>query len=488
MHGKITLVPHAEFFAHFLSSMKTPRHFKIVAHPHKSHEAEHTKQSVGMGMYPADSTPTPHGNASYAAVDWFNIDLPMECKADSMEQDPSDDDEPSGEPTAYRRKDALDQILSYAELVFKRQQRMFLFISSATSSALFNFKNRGNILVDFLHGCSHLSAAERGHDPTATRVSRGSFLYDSMKGRAARADPQDTHDYVRELFARSLDKGWPWWKLEVRGNVTKRKHHNLRPLTRKFLVGKPHFQASGVAGRFTRGYVALPLVSNDKIAKDAKFVFLKDAWRIDDADVEQEGATLEFLNDHKVKHVPTLVCHGDLGQFTESQGHWLAFRPRNTSNLERHSHYRLVVKEVGLLLEEFQENSFNLCYYLVCCLLAHARAFEASIIHRDISAGNILIYKDDDGKWHGLLNDWELSKKIDDSRQTDCIGTWQYMAARALTNSNRKIVIQDELESFFHVLLYFAVRFIPHNLRDDNVQNFLDGYFNGNGKCSNTHT
>ncbi|EJF57519.1 hypothetical protein DICSQDRAFT_69235, partial [Dichomitus squalens LYAD-421 SS1] len=280
-----------------------------------------------------------------------------------------------------------------------------------------------------------------------------------MQDRAARADPQDTHDYVRELFARSLDKGWPWWKLEVRGNVTKRKHHNFRPLTRKFLVGKPHFQASGVAGRFTRGYVALPLVSNDKIAKDAKFVFLKDAWRIDDADVEQEGATLEFLNDHKVKHVPTLVCHGDLGQFTESQDHWLAFRPRNTFNLERHSHYRLVMKEVGLPLEEF---SGQLLQSVLLFGVLSPRAFEAGIIHRDVSAGNILIYKDDDGKWHGLLNDWELSKRIDDDRQTDCVGTWQYMFARALTNPNRRIVIQDELESFFHVLLYFAVRFLPH--------------------------
>ena len=35
----------------------------------------------------------------------------------------------------------------------------------------------------------------------------------------------------------------------------------------------------------------------------------------------------------------------------------------------------------------------------------------------------MLIYKDDDGRWYGLLNDWELSKKIDggflESRQPD---------------------------------------------------------------------
>ena len=51
---------------------------------------------------------------------------------------------------------------------------------------------------------------------------------------------------------------------------------------------------------------------------------------------------------------------------------------------------------------------------LISPFLAHARAFKAGIIHRDISAGNMLLYRDDQGKLYGLLNDWELSKKVDD--------------------------------------------------------------------------
>ena len=53
------------------------------------------------------------------------------------------------------------------------------------------------------------------------------------------------------------------------------------------------------------------------------------------------------------------------------------------------------------------------------------------------------------------------------------------MSAHALNDPHRRIVIQDELESFFHVLLYYAVRFLPHNLADQKVGRFLYEYFDG---------
>ena len=47
--------------------------------------------------------------------------------------------------------------------------------------------------------------------------------------------------------------------------------------------------------------------------------------------------------------------------------------------------------------------------------IAHSHAFErAQILHRDISAGNILVTKNDDGSPKGLLIDWELAKKMNE--------------------------------------------------------------------------
>ena len=51
------------------------------------------------------------------------------------------------------------------------------------------------------------------------------------------------------------------------------------------------------------------------------------------------------------------------------------------------------------------------------------------------------------------------------------------MSAHACNNSRRRHVIQDELESFFHVLLYYAIRFLPHTLNKKSVNGFLHDYF-----------
>ncbi|KAI0666257.1 hypothetical protein C8Q78DRAFT_462421 [Trametes maxima] len=56
-------------------------------------------------------------------------------------------------------------------------------------------------------------------------------------------------------------------------------------------------------------------------------------------------------------------------------------------------------------------------------------------------------------------------------------GTWQFMSALALNDHKKPIRIEDELESFLHVLLHISVRFLPHNLADEHVPQFLHDYF-----------
>ena len=51
------------------------------------------------------------------------------------------------------------------------------------------------------------------------------------------------------------------------------------------------------------------------------------------------------------------------------------------------------------------------------------------------------------------------------------------MSVNVLLDPTELVGISDDLESFFHVLIYFAVRFLPHNLADDLVGRFLYSYF-----------
>lgn len=51
------------------------------------------------------------------------------------------------------------------------------------------------------------------------------------------------------------------------------------------------------------------------------------------------------------------------------------------------------------------------------------------------------------------------------------------MSALALNKPEKPITITDELESFFHVLLYIAIRFLPHNCAERNVGKLLYAYF-----------
>ncbi|KAI0767044.1 hypothetical protein C8Q74DRAFT_926778 [Fomes fomentarius] len=467
--------------------------YVFVAHPTRSDTADTGKLGVDCGMYPEQYVPQlPAGKSGFPPVDWSELEIPIECKTKPNDQDPFEDDSPHYEPTVDSRKAVLGQILSYAELVFRHQQRTFFYMvvflgdyarilridrSSIFATEKFNYKTESSKLSQFLSRYTKLPPAKRGHDTSATRVRPGTKLWKKMLSR--RTDTPK--DHRQQYFSDSLDENWAWWELKVPVGTT---HYE------KFLVGKPHFIAPGVVGRGTRGYVALPV--NSKGKAKGKFVYLKDAWRVDHPGIDQEGSILQELNEKNVQHVPTLVCHGDLAgaeQVTDWRDFWAechavkGVKPAaSASPLKRHQHYRLVVKEVGKPLHEFGDSSVELILALFYCLLAHKQAYNVGIIHRDLSTGNILLIKDDkSGKWVGMLNDWELSKRIStevlEARQPDRTGTWQFMSAHALNDEDRPIVLEDELESVLHILLYIAIRFIRSNLAPANVGQFLHDYF-----------
>ncbi|RDX50657.1 hypothetical protein OH76DRAFT_1380067 [Lentinus brumalis] len=386
---------------------------------------------------------------------------------------------------------------------------------------------------------SRCSNEQLGVDPSATRLSGDAKEFADMD-RAAVANEHDldhterqldvppeapfTFAYVREMFSKSLDTQWPRYKLEVPDGKT----------TRHFLVCKPVFCAKGLIGRGTRGYVALDCTNG-------RFVWLKDAWRADYLLLEKEGDIPAELREAKVPFVPTVVCHGDIReQTTLTSQVWedkhplpgpapgpshVSDQPRASSSsskrkwtdvedsgvhvpspkglsgtdlpyredcpLRLHRHYRLVVEEVAKPLCDF-ETGEQLVSIIKDCIVSHhsaATILEKPRLHRDVSGGNVLIYPqifdDINGKYHlkwtGLLADWEMSKPIlaDGKRgppHPERTGTWQYMSV-ALLSGDKNVEISDELEAFFYVLLYHAIRYLRSTLTGDTAATYLDEFF-----------
>ncbi|KAL7277796.1 hypothetical protein ACG7TL_008739 [Trametes sanguinea] len=506
---------------------------------------------VDGGMYPKDCPAV-----TDERTDWASVEVFIECKP-NHNYDPYDDSTKTGFPFAEDRRNALGQISTYASRVFEYQQLTHHFgvvllgtwarlgrwdRSGVVFSSVFDYKQEPAKLVRFFYRVAHASAEARGHDPTATRVVKGSEDYKILQGWAAKAqayaeDPSLAQkDYVGKQFVDSLNKARAWWRLRVADDK-----HGVKD----FLVGKPTFAAPGVVGRGTRGYIALSISD-----PGTPFVYLKDCWRVVHDRSELEGDILSNLNAKGVQNIPTALYHADVAdQRTVSQDFCTCAKSgcaaevvvetgvqpthggndiQNTDDnhgesvdgssadrgtepkeqgvdgagqrvtagakdqqkpkkevcrLKTHRHYRLVVREVGLPLKEFPCGRV-LVWCIRDAIIAHQDAYEkAKIMHRDISVGNILIIpptgKDGKTTYQGVLADWELSKRLDDyekdARHPDRTGTWQFMSVNIQDNPETQVEIADELESFLHVMIYCAIRYLPHTC--ENVGDFMYRYF-----------
>ncbi|TBU26971.1 hypothetical protein BD311DRAFT_697497 [Dichomitus squalens] len=465
--------------------------YGFVATPYKADRNTTSLLSPDCGMYPRPHVPRRHKGQrrdTFLATNWAHIELPIECKSNGS-GDPFDDKQPNGEPKTAKRRDALGQILSYAELVLEYQQRTHLFMlvffgkyyrivrfdrSGIFATQKMDYLLNDRLLIEFIWRYVQLSPEDRGYDTTVLRIDQNSELAGKMRQRRDDLEKAQPDHYLTALWTEALDSRRPWWKVKVEDDITKKDLW--------YVVGKPNFQAPGVRGRGTRGYVALPLkIGEDGEQLGEKFVYLKDAWRVVAEGIMPEGTTLKTLNDYKdVPFIPTLLSHGDVtGQSTRSPVVWELLHPGKTCPLKQHQHYRSVVAEVGKPLSSFKD-SYQLVKAVYHCALAHRAAYKHGYIHRDISAGNILLYPNKNGHWCGLLNDWELAKDRNRElipRQLERTGTWQFLSVNILDDPGSVVVIADELESMFHVVIYYAVRFLHHNITANNVGQFLHDYF-----------
>lgn len=121
----------------------------------------------------------------------------------------------------------------------------------------------------------------------------------------------------------------------------------------------------------------------------------------------------------------------------------------------------------------------------VCTITGIEQAWQAGLVHRDITVGNIMFTRHGK-KVHGILNDWDHSGRSGRSNEDDqpfcsvstghvwgedsCIivahilpqTTWQFMSIDLLDRSRRTHQLLDDLQSLFWVLVYVALHHCKH--------------------------
>ncbi|TBU40879.1 hypothetical protein BD309DRAFT_899117, partial [Dichomitus squalens] len=467
-----------------------------------------TGQKVDAAFFRPQDAPTdgrPH---------WSSQVVPAEFKSRKKGDiyDPFDDKGIDFESQAEKRKEVRAQIVTYSELVFEHQHRVFviMLLVMGRRYRLLRWDRAGTIvtpsvdyyenpddLCEFLWRISHLDDEALGIDPTAIRLEGDDFdeldtiaqrvvneVDETPRPLEGETFPESFHyKYVRKMFEESIrDRDRPRYKLQIPSGDG----------VDHFLVGKAAVVTPGMAGRGTQCWVAWH-------CEGSRFVWLKDSWRVSFEDIEKEGDILARLNHVKIPGVPTLVCHGDIGNQTTLTADWWKHKNPRAPVAESPTATSApptvpdTVVEVGMPLKKFLFGR-QLASIVLDCIGAHFDAashkkLRVRVLHRDVSDQNIIIYpkitRSSEGVrslvWGGLLTDWEISKPVIErniqpkARQPQRSGRWQFMSVYLLMNTLRRVKIEDELESFFHILVYYAVRYLKSTLlTDDDAAHFLE--------------
>ncbi|KAG2088560.1 uncharacterized protein F5147DRAFT_658678 [Suillus discolor] len=340
--------------------------------------------------------------------------------------------------------DTLGQITSYAAAQLGAQYRTHAFMvliifdqayilrwdrEGTTVSSAIHYNEEPH-LADFFHRYGQASPALRGVDTSVTPAS-------AEEARLAR-----------------LQLGLPATKRMLKTTVPG--VDNSDSITLVFPAPLPVGQTP--IGRCTRACPAYDL-GNKKV------VMLKDSWRVAIADVLPEGETYKLLKKHNVSNIASCIACHDVPSIPQQapQTYKFADAPWACSHdtITPHIHYRLVLNIVGKQLCEF-ESSHQFVAAIRDALIAHKDAYNsAGVLHRDLSAGNVVIHK---GK--GILIDWDLSKliSIKGARQVTRTGTWQFMSAHLVQNRDARHDVEDDLESSLYVVLWIALMYTETHL------------------------
>ncbi|KAI0312807.1 hypothetical protein OF83DRAFT_1269662 [Amylostereum chailletii] len=349
---------------------------------------------------------------------------------------------------------ARGQMVAYAIAQFSAQHRVFAFSfvtvgrkvrvirwdrSGAVVTEAVDWRSNPDTFAEFLWRFNFCDSAERGHDLTICAAPQS----DEVKRARAAFKKLKTHKVAEDA---------PLQRVVIHDEATNKDH--------ALIIAGPQCRSISLVGSATLCYAAVDV-------HDGKLVWLKDCWRIDSPEHMKESDVYQKLADNNIPYTARKVYSGDVeGQFTRTQDFVTKPWACKTSKEPKRVRNRLVTNKIGRSLSGFMSER-QLCVVLRDCIHAHWLVFKIlGILHRDVSAANILI--DEDGR--GLLIDWGLARVVRVSPPAGPVtarfpfrsGVWQFTSALLLWCAGKKPhLLCDDLESFFHVLTFEVLRYRP---------------------------
>ncbi|KAI0311656.1 hypothetical protein OF83DRAFT_1177366 [Amylostereum chailletii] len=379
--------------------------------------------------------------------------------------------------------DTRGQIIAYANALLSLQFRLFCFSflimgskarfirwdrAGAIVSEVFDYVENPEPLAQYIWRYSHMSALQRGHDENATEATAG--VLDSHEEAKIRSFL--TIEPHRLLYLLRLPSD-PDSSPDSRSFSTS---CMVQPTdqSREYVVALPKYRARCPVSKATRSIFAYDRSS-------ATVRHLKDTWRINSPEHEEEAAIIRKLQAAGVPHIGDVFAASDVlqdGKSSDTTTDLYATRtwahPNQATTPRRY--YRLVSAKLGRSLTTFSRSK-ELVQAIVDALEAHQYAEEAGYCHHDISVRNILITEDG----RGLLIDWDSAMKVVDLdpsiRRKDLVGTWQFISAARAQDCWAPHLLLDDMESFFWVLLWVVLKFGRHGLTPGRVKVKLESAF-----------
>jgi hypothetical protein len=271
---------------------------------------------------------------------------------------------------------------------------------------VFNFYLRYGQLTPFQRGFDPMVELHRGYLPESVRIAFKRYHKSTWYGGAK---------FKRGETPLSFEG---FLRIKVEDDEQKR--------TDNFFIPPPRYQRASLFPfcRATRRSLAC---SYEKNVKKPTMCFLKDSWHEESLRTDREADIYRTLKRERVKHVASMRLGGDVdGMETQTQD-WV----KDLSSKSHHLQGKMVCHRIVLDTVARDLSTFTWCKVLLSCiadavegvclfhvfsrkfltmfLLAAQQAYSVGILHRDLSAGNIMIVKNKETKeWRGLLIDWDM--------------------------------------------------------------------------------